>query len=88
VREFHAEIVLAPRDFPASRIINADESVWRAFWQGRRTLAEAGAEPLRVEVNGDSKAEMILVGFVTFIHHKGANKKVQPIVWKQLSQLT
>jgi hypothetical protein len=65
VRRFKEELTATFRDFPHSDSINADESMWLILWQLHKTVAEKGVESVKIEVNGDPKAEFTLIKAIT-----------------------
>jgi hypothetical protein len=45
--------------------LNSDESFWLILYRPRKTVAPTGAETVKVEVDGDPKAGLTLMGTIT-----------------------
>jgi hypothetical protein len=64
--------------------LNADESCWFVLWQVRGTVAET----VKVEVDGNPKSVMTLIGMITIKISRGRPKEQNFVVFEDLQRRT
>jgi hypothetical protein len=64
VTQFEEELSTAYRDLPNTHTVNLDESMWLLFWQRRKTVVDTGVKAVKIEIDGDPKAGLTLIGSI------------------------
>jgi len=65
VKVFREQLTAAYESTRWDHILNADESFWLVLYLPRKTLGPTGVETVEVEVDGDPKAGLTLMGTIT-----------------------
>jgi hypothetical protein len=65
VERYHTELAEIHKTIPWDHIVNADESFWLVLYLPQKTVAPTGIETVKVEIDGDPKAGLTIMGAIT-----------------------